>query len=125
MSGGRFNYMDRSLCTEIFDEWADYDLEGLKDLKDARKRVRRKNVFEDVEISELIFDVFCLIHSYDWYASGDTGEDDYRKDVEYFKRKWFGKTAKQRAEKVAKDAIEEFADGIKKIFGVMDENRAD
>lgn len=120
MSGGRFNYMDRSLCTEMFDEWADYDLEGLKDLKDARKRVRRKNRFEDVEISELIFDVFCLIHSYDWYASGDTGEDDYRKDVEYFKRKWFGKTARQRAEKVAKDAIEEFSEDIKKIFGVTD-----
>lgn len=120
MSGGRFNYMDSTLCTEMFDEYADYDLEGLKDLKDARKRVRRKNRFEDVEISELIFDVFCLIHSYDWYASGDTGEDDYRKDVEYFKRKWFGKTAKQRAEKVAKDAIEEFKEDIKKIFGVTD-----
>lgn len=118
MSGGRFNYMDRTICTEIFDEYADYDLEGLKDLKDARKRVRRKNVFEDVEISELIFDVFCLIHSYDWYASGDTGEDTYRKDVDYFKRKWFGKTAKQRAEKVTKDAIEEFTDDIRKIFGV-------
>lgn len=120
MSGGRFNYMDRTLCTEMFDEYADYDLEGLKDLKDARKRVRRRNRFEDVEISELIFDVFCLIHSYDWYASGDTGEDDYRKDVEYFKRKWFGKTARQRAEKVAKDAIEEFFEDIKKIFGVTD-----
>lgn len=118
MSGGRFNYMDRSLCTEIFDEWADYDLKSLKDLKDARKRVRRKNVFEDVEISELIFDVFCLIHSYDWYACGDTGEDTYRKDVDYFKRKWFGKTAMQRAEKVTKDAIEEFAEDIRKIFGV-------
>lgn len=118
MSGGRFDYMDHGLCTEIFDEYADYDLEGLKDLKDARKRVRRKNVFEDVEISELIFDVFCLIHSYDWYASGDTGEDTYRKDVEYFKRKWFGKTAMQRAEKVTKDAIEEFADDVRKIFGV-------
>lgn len=120
MSGGRFNYIDRSLCTEMFDEWADYDLEGLKDLKDARKRVRRRNRFEDVEISELIFDVFCLIHSYDWYASGDTGEDDYRKDVDYFKRKWFGKTARQRAEKVAKDAIYEFSEDIKKIFGVTD-----
>ena len=118
MSGGRFNYMDRTICTEIFDEYADYDLEGLKDLKDARKRVRRKNVFEDVEISELIFDVFCLIHSYDWYACGDTGEDTYRKDVDYFKRKWFGKTAMQRAEKVTKDAIEEFAEDIRKIFGV-------
>jgi len=118
MSGGRFNYMDRTICTEIFDEYADYDLEGLKDLKDARKRVRRKNVFEDVEISELIFDVFCLIHSYDWYASGDTGEDTYRKDVAYFKKKWFGKTAMQRAEKVTKDAIEEFAEDIRKIFGV-------
>lgn len=120
MSGGRFNYTDSTLCSEMFDEYADYDLEGLKDLKDARKRVRRRNRFEDVEISELIFDVFCLIHSYDWYASGDTGEDTYRKDVEYFKRKWFGKTARQRAEKVAKDAIEEFSEDIKKIFGVTD-----
>jgi len=117
MSGGRFNYMDLTICTEIFDEYADYDLEGLKDLKDARKRVRRDNRFDDVEISELIFDVFCLIHSYNWYACGYTGEDTYRKDVEYFKRKWFGKTAMQRAEKVTKDAIEEFAEDIRKIFG--------
>jgi len=122
MSGGRFNYMDRTICTEIFDEYADYDLEGLKDLKDARKRVRRKNVFEDVEISELIFDVFCLIHSYDWYASGDTGEDTYRKDVEYFKKKWFGKTAKQRAERMTNDAIEEFTQRIKEAMGITDEN---
>lgn len=118
MSGGRFDYRNDSVCEDIFGVYPDYNLEGLKDLKDARKRVRRENRFDDVEISELIFDVFCLIHSYDWYACGDTGEDDYRKDVEYFKKKWFGKTAMQRAEKVTKDAIEEFAEDIKKIFGV-------
>ena len=39
-------------------------------------------------ISELVFDVFCLLHSFDWYKSGDTEEEDYLEDVKFFKKKW-------------------------------------
>lgn len=72
MSGGRFDYMDSTLKNEIFG-WTD----------------RPTNVFEDREISELIWDVFDLIHSYDWYASGDTRKETYLKDKAEFKKKWF------------------------------------
>lgn len=69
MSGGRFNYMDNTLKNEIFG-WTD----------------RPTNVFEDREISELVWDVFDLIHSYDWYASGDTCKETYLKDKAEFKK---------------------------------------
>ena len=49
MSGGRFNYMDSTIKNEIFG-WTNKPI----------------NVFEDREISELVWDVFDLIHSYDW-----------------------------------------------------------
>jgi hypothetical protein len=75
MSGGIFNYMDSTLKNEIFD-WC-YDKE------------RIPNVFEDREISELVWDVFELIHDYDWYASGDTGKETYLKKKVAFKKKWF------------------------------------
>ena len=77
MSGGRFDYIDSRCKSEIFG-WDD----------------RFRNVFEDREISELIFDVFDLIHDYDWYASGDTGEG-----------KWL--TAKDALEYGLIDGIEE------------------
>lgn len=37
----------------------------------------------------MVWDVFDLIHSYDWYASGDTCKETYLKDKAEFKKKWF------------------------------------
>lgn len=48
MSGGHFNYKDSELKNEIFD-WEE----------------KVTNQFEDLEISELVFDVLDLIHEYD------------------------------------------------------------
>lgn len=121
MSGGRFGYRDSTLCDDIFGEYPDYGLDS-DSAKKCAKRVRRSNPLGDVEISELTFDVFCLLRSYDWYASGDTGRDDYLKDVDYFKNKWFGKTAKQRVERMTNDAIEEFTQRIKEAMGITDAN---
>ena len=75
MSGGKFEYIDSRCKTEIFG-WTD----------------EPRNIFEDMEISELIWDVFGLIHDYDWYASGDTCEDTYLKAKELFKKKWLRQT---------------------------------
>lgn len=60
MSGGRFSYLNSSLKSEIFG-WTD----------------KPRNVFEDKEISELVWDILDLIHEFDCYASGDTGEESY------------------------------------------------
>ena len=48
----------------------------------------------DPEISALVYDVFCLLHSYDWAESGDTDMDAYQKDVEIFKSQWFKRQGK-------------------------------
>ena len=61
MSGGRFEYADMTAKNMIFD----YD--------------KCTNVFEDREISELVWDIFDLIHQFDWYKSGDTDKSDYLK----------------------------------------------
>ena len=60
MSGGHFGYLDSRLKDEIFG-WTD----------------KPENVFEDREISELVFDVLDLIHEFDWYYSGDTDKETY------------------------------------------------
>lgn len=73
MSGGHFDYDDSRLKHTIFG-WAD----------------RPHNVFEDMEISELVWDVLELIHDYDWYASADTCKETYLKAKKKFKEKWFG-----------------------------------
>ena len=65
MSGGRFEYIDGRLKDEIFG-WTD----------------KPGNVFEDKEISELVWDVLDLIHDFDWYASGDTCKETYLKKKE-------------------------------------------
>lgn len=99
MSGGRFEYADSLLKNEIFG-WSDTP----------------HNVFEDREISELVWDVLNLIHEYDWYASGDTGEDDYLKAKEAFKKKWFSNRG-VRVRRIVDDALKECKDELYKTFG--------
>ena len=72
MSGGNFNYVDAALKDEIYG-WSD----------------TWHNVFEDREISELVWDILNLIHDYDLYVSSDTCKETYLKAKAEFKRKWF------------------------------------
>jgi hypothetical protein len=71
MSGGHFDYQDSALKNTIFD-YED----------------KPSNQFEDLEISQLTFDLLDLIHSYDWYISGDTGRERYLEAKKAFKNKW-------------------------------------
>lgn len=89
MSGGSFNYMDSTLKSEIFG-WTD----------------EPRNVFEDREISELVWDVLDLIHEYDWYACGDTGKETYLKAKAEFKKKWFSNRG-VRVRRIVDDAIKQ------------------
>lgn len=88
MSGGRFEYADMTAKNMIFG----YD--------------RCTNVFEDREISELVWDVFDLIHDFDWYKSGDTDKSDYLKAKKAFKKKWFENRG-VRARKIIDEALAE------------------
>lgn len=108
MSGGCFNYIDSQLKSEIFG-WCP------NDTWDGR------NVFEDREISELVFDVLNLIHDYDWYACSDTCEETYLKAKAKFKDKWL-KNPRVRVQRVIDSAVEELRQELYKTYGI--ENKA-
>ena len=102
MSGGRFNYIDSQLKSEIFG-WAD----------------KPRNVFEDKEISQLIWDVFELIHAYDWYDSGDTSEKNYLEEKKKFKDKWL-REDRDRCKLIVDEALTEVKAELYKTFGLDD-----
>jgi hypothetical protein len=116
MSGGHWNYQNDYLANEIYYLSPNYGDRGFKQSVDAR----RMNPFEDKQISELIWDAFCLMHSYDWYRSGDTCEDNYREDVKYFKKKWLGKTDVELAKREIDASLLEIKQDLYKTFGIED-----
>lgn len=79
---------------------------------------RPTNVFEDLEISELVWDVFNLIHDYDWYSSGDTCEETYLKQKAAFKEKWFKSSRKDRIKKIIDSTLEDAKKELYKTFGL-------
>ena len=101
MSGGLFDYKDLNLKDEIFG-W----------------NREKGNVFEDKEITELIYDVFGLIHEFDWYQSGDTDEGDYFEAKRNFKEKWFETPAEIRVQKIIDNSVEELREELYKTFDV-------
>lgn len=99
MSSGRFNYADIRLKNEIFG-WAD----------------NPENVFEDKEISALIWDVLELIRKFDWYKSGDIDKEDYLESKSKFKKKWFSNRG-VRIRRIVDDAINETKAELYETFG--------
>lgn len=103
MSGGRFDYANDRLKDEIF---------GWRDTPN--------NVFEDREISELVWDVLDLIHTYDWYASGDTCKETYLKEKATFKKKWFSNRG-LRVRTTVDKAIDDTRRELYETFGLSEE----
>lgn len=102
MSGGFFEYKDRTAVNTIFD-YGDC-----------------ANVFEDQEISELVWDVFQLIRDFDWYKSGDTCEEKYIEKKSAFKKKWFKSDRKVRLKGYVDDKLKEVKDELYRLMGVED-----
>lgn len=109
MSGGYFNYSNDTAAREIFG-YGPAITYGLEDLQGEAKLVAKDNPLEDHEISELVYDVFCLLHSYDWYKESDTGYETYRKDVVFFKDKWLRSDPSERMNRLIDQAIERIKD---------------
>ena len=123
MSGGYFDYDNDRAARSIFD-WGveiDYWLGDGRYYKTSVRTARKLNPLEDREISELAFDMFCLIHSFDLYKSGDTDEEQYRKDLEYFKQKWLKHTPLQRTKTEIEKSVSELREELLKQFGAWEE----
>ena len=50
------------------------------------------NRMYDVELNEMMMDLSKVLHDLEWWQSGDIGEEEYRKTVAGFKKKWFKRT---------------------------------
>ena len=100
MSGGHFEYLNSRLKDEIF---------GYED--------KVKNVFEDREISELVFDVLDLIHEFDWYYSGDTDKETYLEAKAKFKKKWLGNKG-IRIKRTIDTALDEVRADLYETYGI-------
>ena len=122
MSGGCFNYSNDATAREIFGYEVNINY-GLEKLDADAKKVADDDPLEDREISELVYDVFCLLHSYDWYTECDTSQETYKKDIKYFKKKWFEKTNDERLERLADRAIERIKKAAKEEIDYIKEQQ--
>lgn len=118
MSGGYWEYKNDNACGEIFtwDVTPCYNM-GSKNYKIYSQVARSMNPLEDFEISDLVFDVFCLLHSFDWYASGDNMPETYQKDVEFFKQKWFKSTRSERLKEYVDSAVSGLRQNLLEMIG--------
>lgn len=102
MSGGHFDYTDSRLKEEIFG-WTD----------------KPKNVLEDRELSELVWDVLDLLHEFDWYYSGDTSKETYLKAKAEFKKKWLWASKRGvRIKRTIDTAIDEVRAELYETYGI-------
>lgn len=122
MSGGRWNYNQSSLGYEMF-PYSDITY-GLGEdnqyyhYTTNLKKARLSNPMHDKQISELVFDVLCLVQSADWYFSGDTGADQYEKDLKYFKKKWLKQTETALNKREIDQSISELRHDLYQTFGL-------
>lgn len=122
MSGGRFDYDNDRAGRSVFG-WSveiDYGLGEGKEYAESVKAARRMNPLEDKQLSELAYDMFCLLHSADWYLSGDNGEATYRKDMAYFKNKWLKPNEKELAKAEIEKALSEVREELMKSLCAED-----
>lgn len=117
MSGGYWNYTDRTLSSEIFSYYTDmsYGLSGEKHDQEFKKAMKI-NPLNDPEISALIYDVFCLLHSYDWAVSGDSSMDAYHEDVAAFKERWFNKPRSEQIQETIDTCLDNLKEDLYQTF---------
>lgn len=106
MSRGFWDYKNEYLKDEIFG-W-------------MREGEKVPNVFEDKEISEIIFDMFGLLYAFDSYKCGDWGEDSWLEEKSKFKNKWLSQTADDRVKRIVESSLAEMRNEIYKTFDVKE-----
>lgn len=123
MSGGYWQYQNDTLASEIFGYhiYVGYGLDSDRHEK-YYKQVIRENRLGDPEISALVYDVFCLLHSYDWAESGDTDIDSYQRDVAIFKNRWFKKARLERIKEMIDIGTDNLREDLYHAFGIEAEN---
>ncbi len=117
MSGGYWNYENDVLAHEIFGYHFDFEcgLEGSEHDFQYEEAVK-KNPLKDRELSALAFDVFCLLHSFDWAESGDTDWDNYHSSVFSFKKRWFEEIRSEQIRRIIDISILDLKNDLYRTF---------
>ena len=71
----------------------------------------------DPEMNDLIKDLVPVLHALEWWQSGDTNEEDYREELDEFKKKWFGTSRDNRLKGYIDKSLEEAKDAFYKMIG--------
>ena len=72
----------------------------------------------DAELDDLMADISKLAHEVEWWDSGDTNEEQYRKAVKKFKKKWFGTDRNERLKGYIDEKLAEVKSDMYKMIGV-------
>ena len=102
MSGGSYNYISYQIDNELADRMF------------------------DAELNDLIKDLVKVTHDLEWWQSGDTSEERYRKTVSEFKKKWFGSDQTVRLDRLkgyVDESIEKFRAEVYDLLGVEEIKR--
>lgn len=57
----------------------------------------------DTELNEMMSDLVEVLHDVEWWQSSDISEEDYRKTVSDFKKKWFKRSSVKVKEFIEKE----------------------
>lgn len=101
-----------------------YSLDGKEHdryLKDAI----HGNALANPEITGLVYDLFCLLHSYDWAESGDTDIDAYQKDMAAFKKRCFKKTRTAQIKEMIDICTDNLKEDLYRAFGCKAETNGE
>lgn len=74
----------------------------------------------DAELDELIKDIVPVLRAVEWWQSGDTCEDTYRKAVLKFKKKWLSDDVRtERLGEIINSKVEALREELLKMVGVI------
>lgn len=85
---------------------------GARQAKDAREI----DPLHDKQLSELCWDMLCLIESIDEYSCGTINADAYMEDVKRFKAKWLKPKGEELAKAEIDKSIEELRHELNRVL---------
>lgn len=88
MSGGSLGYTGNYINNNVFGYALDVHYSNINNPEQCHL-ARNLNPMGDREVSELLYDIACLLHSAEWYKSCDICEETYNEHLKQFKQKWF------------------------------------
>ena len=96
MSGGSYNYIYNTLKEECVG-----------------------NMY-DAEMNDMISDLCDVLHDLEWWQSCDYSEEQYRKTLLNFKKKWFQGNREERLKKYIDDQIGIVKNELYNVIGITD-----